>query len=91
MSNVIQTYQPKLFAITTDEGKKVDITNSILTIDYFEDLLSPAIHIMVYCVNKYSIVSGLPIRGGEKVEIDIETGSGFLNFLVIRILFVSIR
>ena len=81
MSNLVQTYQPKLFAIETEQGKKVDITNSILAIDYFEDLLSPAIHIMVYCINKYSIVSGLPIRGGEKVKIDIETGSGEFQFL----------
>ena len=71
MSDLIRTYKPKLFGIETEEGKKADITNSILAIDYFEDLLSPAIHIMVYCANKYSIVSGLPIRGGEKVKIDI--------------------
>ena len=81
MSDLLQTYRPRLFAITTEEGKKVDITNSILAIDYFEDLVSPAIHMMVYCINKYSLVSGLPIRGGEKVEVDIETGSGDFDFL----------
>ena len=81
MSNLVQTYKPKLFGIETEEGKKLDITNSILAIDYFEDLLSPAIHLMVHCTNKYSIVSGLPIRGGEKVEIDIETGSGIFEFI----------
>ena len=81
MSDLLQTYRPRLFAITTEEGKKVDITNSILAIDYFEDLVSPAIHMMVHCINKYSIVSGLPIRGGEKVEVEIETGSGDFDFL----------
>ena len=81
MSDLLQTYRPRLFAITTEEGKKVDITNSILAIDYFEDLVSPAIHMMVHCINKYSIVSGLPIRGGEKVEVEIETGSGDFEFI----------
>lgn len=81
MSELIQTYRPRQFTIESFEGKKIDITNSILSIDYFEDLLSPAIHMSVYCANKYSIVSGLPIRGGEKVEVSIETGSGDFEFL----------
>jgi len=81
MSELIQTYRPRQFTIESLEGKKIDITNSILSIDYFEDLLSPAIHMSVYCINKYSIVSGLPIRGGEKVEVSIETGSGDFEFL----------
>jgi hypothetical protein len=81
MSELIQTYRPRQFTIVSLEGKKIDITNSILSIDYFEDLLSPAIHMSVYCANKYSIVSGLPIRGGEKVEVSIETGSGDFEFL----------
>ena len=87
MSELIQTYRPRQFTIVSLEGKKIDITNSILSIDYFEDLLSPAIHMSVYCANKYSIVSGLPIRGGEKVEVSIETGSGDFEFLGSNLLF----
>ena len=81
MSEALQGYQPRQFTIESLEGKKIDITNSILSIDYFEDILSPSVYMMVTCINKYSIVSGLPIRGGEKVEVDIDTGFGDFKFL----------
>ena len=82
MSEAIQGYTPKQFTITSLDGKtELDITNSILSIDYFEDILSPAIHMMVHCINKHSIVSSLPIRGGEKVEVDIETTFGDFSML----------
>jgi hypothetical protein len=81
MSEAIQGYRPKQFTITSLEGKTIDITNSVMSIDYFEDILSPSIYVTANCVNKYSIVSGLPIRGGEEVEIEIETGFGEFKFL----------
>ena len=81
MSEAIQSYQPRQFTITSLGGRTIDITNSILSIDYFEDILSPSVYMIVHCINKYSIVSGLPIRGGEKVEVDIDTGFGDFNFL----------
>jgi|TARA_R100000479_G_scaffold176446_1_gene130930 hypothetical protein len=69
-------YKPNEFIIESLDGKRIDITNSILSIDYFEDILNPAISMIVQVNNSYSIVSNLPIRGGERVEIDITTGSG---------------
>tara|TARA_B100000902_G_scaffold42503_1_gene50272 strand:- start:25 stop:1320 length:1296 start_codon:yes stop_codon:yes gene_type:complete len=81
MSEAIQGYRPRQFTIESLEGVKIDITNSIINIDYFEDIMSPSIYMMANCINKYSIVSNLPIRGGEKVEVDIETGSGEFKFL----------
>jgi hypothetical protein len=76
MSEAYRGYKPKQFFITSMDGNKIDITNSILSIDYFEDILSPSVTMTVQVTNSYSIVSNLPIRGGEKVEIDIETASG---------------
>ena len=55
MSEALQGYQPRQFTIESLEGKKIDITNSILSIDYFEDILSPSVYMMVTCINKYSI------------------------------------
>jgi len=81
MSEAIQGYRPRQFTITSLEGRKIDITNSVMSIDYYEDILSPSIYVTAQCVNKYSIVSGLPIRGGEEVEIEVETGFGEFKFL----------
>ncbi|MEN9913948.1 MAG: Synechococcus phage [Bacteroidota bacterium] len=65
-------------AITSLDGSKkpIDITNSILGIDYYEDILSPCITMTMQLVNAYSIFNGLPIRGGESVSMQIETASG---------------
>jgi hypothetical protein len=59
-----------------DGGKKIDLTNSMVFSDYFEDILSPCITMNLQIASSYSIYNGLPIRGGEKVTIDIETVSG---------------
>ena len=81
MSEAVQTYLPRQFTITSLDGKKFDITNSILSIDYFEDILDHSVSMMVECINKYSIVSNLKIRGGEKVEVEVDTGFGEFKFL----------
>lgn len=59
-----------------DGTNKIDLTNSILSIDYFEDIFSPCITMTMQLINAYSIFNGLPIRGGESVALDIETASG---------------
>lgn len=77
MADAVRGYKPREFIIESLDGaKKIDITNSILSIDYFEDILKPDISMIIQVTNSYSIVSGLPIRGGERVYIDIETVSG---------------
>ena len=73
----IRGYRPKEFIIESLDGsKRIDLTNSIMSIDYFEDILSPSVSMTVRVANAYSLINNLPIRGGEKVEIDIETASG---------------
>ena len=59
-----------------DGTKRIDITNSILGIDYYEDILSPCITMTIDLMNTYSIFNGLPIRGGESVAMEIETVFG---------------
>jgi hypothetical protein len=44
--------------------------------DYYEDILSPCVMMTIQVATSNSIYNGLPIRGGEKVEVDIETTSG---------------
>lgn len=66
--------------ISLDGSKRIDLTNSIVFCDYFEDILSPCITMNLQIASQYSIYNGLPIRGGEKVLVDIETVSG--NFVL---------
>lgn len=63
-----------------DGTKTIDLTNSIVFCDYFEDILSPCVTMTLQIAATYSIYNGLPIRGGEKVLLDIDTVSG--NFLL---------
>ena len=61
---------------STDGETRVDVTNSIIYIDYFEDILSPCITMEINLFSSASIFNILPIRGGERVAITIETASG---------------
>jgi hypothetical protein len=59
-----------------DGSRRIDLTNSIVFADYFEDILSPCVTMTLQIVSQYSIFNGLPIRGGEVVTFDAETYSG---------------
>jgi hypothetical protein len=59
-----------------DGEKQLDITNSILFIDYFEDILSPCITMIIQVKNSSSLFNILPIRGGERVAISVTTFFG---------------
>lgn len=61
---------------SVDGSNKIDITNSIVFVDYFEDILSPCVTMTMTLVNSSSLVNILPIRGGERVAIDVDTGFG---------------
>ena len=61
---------------TLDGSKKVDITNSILFADYFEDILSPCVTMTIQLMNSSSLFNILPIRGGERISISLETVFG---------------
>jgi len=67
----------KSLTITSEVTKRtIDLTNAILFCDYYEDILSPSVMMTIQCAATYSIYNGLPIRGGERVDVDIQTASG---------------
>lgn len=77
MSIAVGAFRPNYFGIQSLDGKnKVDITNSLLFFDYFEDLLSPCVTAIAQITNSSSLFNILPIRGGEKVAISIDTAFG---------------
>jgi hypothetical protein len=61
---------------TLDGTKSVDITNSLLFFDYYEDILSPCVTAVAVIMNSSSLFNILPIRGGESVTIDVSTAFG---------------
>ena len=57
-------------------GKKpICVSNSTAEIDYFESILEPTITMSINLFNTYSLFNEIPIRGGEKVEIELEVDS----------------
>jgi len=77
MAIAIQGLRYQSVTIASLDGKtKKDLTNSITSIDYYEDILSPCITMTMNVTNIYSILNRLPIRGGESVSMEIETVSG---------------
>ncbi len=77
MSNSVSTY--RLNAVYIEPlggGKPVDVTNSLLSLDYFEDILSPCVTMKMQLANSSTLFNLLPLRGGERVSISIETGLG---------------
>ena len=81
MSQSVAAFKPNYFIIQSLDGnKKIDVTNSLLFFDYFEDILSPCITATAQIVNSTSLFNLLPIRGGEKVSISVDTAFGEFLF-----------
>jgi hypothetical protein len=77
MSLAVASYKINQFVIKTLDGtKSVDITNSLLFFDYYEDILSPCVTAVAVIMNSSSLFNILPIRGGESVIIDVSTAFG---------------
>jgi hypothetical protein len=77
MAAAVGSFKPNYFTIQTLDGKTtVDITNSCLFFDYFEDILSPCVTAIAQLINSSSLFNILPIRGGEKVTISVDTAFG---------------
>ena len=57
-------------------GDSISLAGSTFSIDYFEDILEPAVTMQLTLNGSYNLVSELPIRGGEKVSIELELASG---------------
>jgi hypothetical protein len=82
MSNALTSLKFNSVEIQSLEtNKKIDLTGSMAFCDYYEDILSPCVMMTIQVAASYSIYNGLPIRGGEKVELDIETATG--NFKLV--------
>ena len=62
--------------LSLDGKKRIDLTNSILGIDYYEDILSPCVTMTMEIMITGNVFNGLPIRGGEKVVLDLTTATG---------------
>ncbi len=61
----------------TNEGKdRFDVTNSVISFDYFENILEPSVTIRMVLTNSASLIDLIPIRGGERVDFSISTGNG---------------
>ena len=66
-------------ALPTEKNKgedRFDITNSVLSFDYFENILEPSVSIRMVVANNISLIDSIPIRGGERVDFSIITGNG---------------
>jgi len=68
--------KPVEIAIESLSGDSISLTGSTFSIDYFEDILEPAVTMQITLNGSYNLVSELPIRGGEKVNIELELASG---------------
>ena len=72
----ITQLQIKNLTIFPLNGKKpISISNSTSEIDYFESILEPTITMSINLFNSHSLFNEIPIRGGEKVEIELEVDS----------------
>lgn len=68
---------------------KLDISNFILSIDYYEDILSPNITMNLLLTGSESLISFLPLRGGEQVNCKLISYDGDeLSFTNERSLYV---
>lgn len=77
MSEAVAGLKFNQVSIESVDGKnKIDVTNSIIFIDYFEDILSPCVTMTMTLLNSSSLVNLLPIRGGERVALNVDTAFG---------------
>ena len=77
MAEPISTILYNRAAITSlDEKQTVDLSKSIISFDYYEDILQQSITATIKIESMYSYVNQLPIRGGERVDIDLLVSFG---------------
>ena len=66
--------------LANEAGRKVELSNAVRSIEYFEDILTPSVSMKIEVISTVNIVSELMITGGEMVAMDIQTGSGRFQF-----------
>ncbi len=67
---------PKEISLERLNGDAVSLTGNVLSCDYFENILEPAVTMKIAVNAPYNLISELPIRGGERVKIELELASG---------------
>jgi hypothetical protein len=83
MSVVLRNFKINELIIQSLDGTNtIDISNSLITFDYYEDILSPCVTAKALIANTSSLFNTLPIRGGEKLSLSFSTGFG--EFLLDR-------
>lgn len=83
MSLAAKSFSVNLCSIQSLDGETtIDLagSNSILMMDYFESITSPCVTMKIVVSNSNSLTNTLPIRGGEKVSLNIDTAFGPLAF-----------
>jgi len=72
MAQAISEFKWKSCSITPlDGGKPIELSNQVVMMDYFEDILQPAVTATLTLASSYSLINEVPIRGGEKVDIEL--------------------
>ena len=74
-ADAVSTISYKRSTIFSLDGEGFDI-KKILEFDYYEDVLKQAVTAKMKISSSFSYVNQLPIRGGEKVELNILTSFG---------------
>ena len=74
-ADAVSTISYKRSTIFNLDGEGFDI-KKILEFDYYEDVLKQAVTAKMKISSSFSYVNQLPIRGGEKVELNILTSFG---------------
>ena len=83
MSNYIKNIKIKDVKITSLNGNTATVgngINGILSFDYFESIFKPSVSASLIIESTDKIVSELPLRGSEKVEITLVHSSGTVEF-----------
>ena len=80
MAEAVSTIYYRKARIFNLDGDAFDISGKINSFDYFEDVLKQSVSAEIELNASYSYVNQLPIRGGEKVELDILTSFGENGF-----------
>ena len=61
-------------------GNETSLLPNIIGIDYFENILEPAVTMEIQLWSTNSLFNLIPIRGGEKVTLELETARGTWEF-----------
>ena len=78
-ADAVTTLSYKRSTIFSLDGEGFNI-NKILEFDYYEDILKQSVTAKMKITSSFSYVNQLPIRGGEKVELNILTAFGETKF-----------